>query len=504
MNSKNYINIIALTFLIWSCNNNKEQSNQAKSDPRISHVDSVLTQLNNERGFNGNVLIAEQGKISYSKSFGFADYQKRVKLTENTIFNIASISKTFTAVGIMILVEQGKLALDNNVIDVLDNFPYPEVTVQQLLSHTSGIIVEQRPPFLNEIKDKGYDNQKVYELFSEIKPELVFPSGTNYMYSNSNYIFLALIIEKLSGESYASFLKDNIFKPAQMNRSFLHYNDIPEDLLESVAKPHQSSFLSKDPFPVSHEDSTFINMYGEGWIYSTTKDLFQYHKALQDGKILSKKTLEEMYTPISLKNDKTYEINGKTNYPSLSGLAWRVAKDSISGKIVYHSGGVLGGRTMLFRNVSKDMFYVCLTNNDESARNTFSFPFKKLHNEDYKLDKLYLSKEFGKIYLEKGVDVAIDFFEEHKSDKNYVPFSGWDYEDIGIELIAKKDLKSAIKLYELYNSEYPKVSFGHKNLGKIYNLMEDKNQSIKHYKLALEYSDDEDEKKEIKSALGSS
>ena len=231
--------------------------------------------------------------------------------------------------------------------------------------------------------------------------------------------------------------------------------------------------------------------------------MYQYHKALQYGKILSKETLEEMYAPIKLKNNKTYEINGKTNYPSLSGLAWRIAKDSISGKVVYHSGGVIGGRTILFRDVSNDLFYVCLTNNDETARNTFSFPFKKIHNEDYKLDRLYLAKTFGKIYTEKGIDLAIDFFEEHKSDKDYVPFSGWDYEDIGIELINKNDLKSALKLYELYNSEYPKASFGHKNLGKTYGLMKDKNQSFKHYKLALEYSDDEDEKKEIKRALES-
>ena len=421
---KIYFYTIVSTFLIWSCNTNTRQSNEAKSDSRISHIDSVLTQLKNKRGFNGNVLIAEKGEITYSKSFGFADYQKRVQLTENTIFNIASISKTFTAVGVMILVEQGKLRLEDKVIDLLDKFPYPKITVRQLLSHTSGIIKEQRPPFFYKIKDKGYDNQKIYELYSEIKPELVFTPGTDYMYSNSNYIFLALIIEKLSGKSYASFLKDNIFKPAQMNHSFVHYNNIPNNLLEFVAPPHQSSFLSKDPFPVSHENSTFINMYGEGWIYSTTKDLFQYHKALQGGKILSKETLKEMYTPTSLKNDKAYEINGKTNYPSLSGLAWRIAKDSISGKVIYHSGGVIGGRTILFRDVSNDMFYVCLTNSDGTARNTFSFPFKKLHNEDYKLDRLYLSKEFGKIYTEKGIDVAIDFFKKHKSNKDYIPFSG--------------------------------------------------------------------------------
>ncbi|MEM8508681.1 MAG: serine hydrolase domain-containing protein [Bacteroidota bacterium] len=461
----------ACILLILSCEDNTKALKEVYLDARISHIDSVLAKLNKERGFNGNLLIAERDSIIYTKSFGYADYQKGIKLSENTIFNIASISKTFTAVGILLLAEQKKLDLDDKVVNVLEQFPYPQITIRHLLSHTSGIIKEQRAPFFYQIKDKAYDNQRVYELFTEVKPELVFPPGSNYMYSNSNYIFLAVIIEKISDQTYASFLKDNIFNPARMRHTFLHYRNIPVNLLDSVANPHQSSFLSKAPFPVSHQDSTFINMYGEGWIYSTTKDLFQYHQALQEEKILSRESLEEMYAPVVLTDSKEYELNGKTNFPAVSGLAWKVVKDSSSGKIVYHSGGVLGGRTMLFRDITNDRFYVSLTNNDETARHTFSFPFKKLYDKDYVLDKLHLAKQFGKVYTKDGIDTAVAFFKTHKSDTTFVGFSVWDYEDIGKELIKKNDLSAALKLYQLYNSEYPKSSLGHKNMGEVYRSL---------------------------------
>lgn len=437
-------------------------SNGTVQAQRLKEIDSVFTVLNKQRGFSGNILIAEKGKVIYERSFGFSNYDKRTPLASNHMFNIASVSKTITAVAVMQLIEQGLVSLEDDITTYLEHLPYKGIQIQHLLTHTSGLPKVQIQPFRKEISGKGYTNEELLEVYSQIAPELYFSPGSNYNYANTNYIFLALIIEKVSGMPFDQFLQQHIFEPSGMLQTFLFERNVPQHLKKNVASYYRKpKWLSKqfhlvDTLAANIEDSaTFDKVYGASSIHTTTRDLFKFHTALQNGVLLSKDMLRIMYTPNRLSSKKEYTVNGKSNYPAVLGEGWRVANDSSAGKIVFHSGGFQGGRSFLIRNLNKDQCVILLTNNVETNRYTFSAPMRILNHAPYQLDRISLPRLFSDEYLTNGITEAVGAYRKHKGDINYVPFVEYDFEEIGSELMETGDINSAIKTFELYTDEFP-------------------------------------------------
>ena len=190
---------------------------------RIQKIDSILNSLYSKEKINGNFLIAEKGKIIYSHSFGLANETTKDKLNENSIFELASCSKQFTAMAIMILKEKGKLSLDDKIIKYIPELSdYNGVTIRNLLNHTGGL------PDYMELMDSLFDkskianNKDIIQIFSKYQPKILFEPNTKYEYSNTGYALLASIIEKASGLTYADYLSKTIFKPLKMKNTFVY------------------------------------------------------------------------------------------------------------------------------------------------------------------------------------------------------------------------------------------------------------------------------------------
>ncbi|WP_350287423.1 serine hydrolase [uncultured Croceitalea sp.] len=415
--------------------------------------------LHNERGFNGTVLISEEDAVIYEKSFGNADYKTQVPLSEKSIFNIASVSKTFTVVAIMILEEKGLLRLDDDIKKYFPELPYENITIKNLLSHTSGLRRVQSNPFRKLIEGKGNTNNEIITAYIEAAPLLKFESGTSYFYANTNYYLLALIIEQISNQNYNSFITSRIFKKAGMNETFLKSKRVPNSKKRNIVTNHSKpSWLStnlrstKNTKVELSDSATFGEAYGASEIHTTAKDLFKFHSALQKRILLKSTTLKKMYQPYVLTNTD-YTVDEASNYPSHRALGWCVSKEHP--EILYHSGGTYGTRSFFIRNIDKDQSIIILTNNQNMNRYNFTFAMRLLNNETYTLDPISLPRVFCSKYLEIGIQAALKTYKTHREDDRYKAFVSWDFEEIGQELLARDDAKAAIELFRLYTEEFP-------------------------------------------------
>ena len=212
---------------------------------KIDSIDSVLTKLYSSDRLNGNILIAEKGKIVYKKSFGLANETTKAELNDSSIFELASLSKQFTAMAIMILKEKGKLKLDNKISKYLRKFSIsPNITIRNLLNHTAGL-----PDYL-KLMDSLWDkskiaiNKDVIAFFTKYQPKALFEPNSKFDYSNTGYVLLASIIEKCSGISYEQFLKKEIFNPLGMNNTFIYRRRFAPMKIDNYAFGYQHLIYS--------------------------------------------------------------------------------------------------------------------------------------------------------------------------------------------------------------------------------------------------------------------
>src|SRR6185369_11418343 len=181
-----------------------------------------MTGQNKYFQFNGNILVAEKGMLIYQQALGYADYNTKRMLNDSSVFELASLSKQFTAMGIMILKEKKRLNYDDNVKKFLPDFPYANITIRQLLTHTSGL------PAYEDQFEKHWDHSKIahnkdiVDMLKQVQDTLFFTPGTKWKYSNTGYAILALIIDRVSGMDYNEFMSNNIFKPLDMEHSFIY------------------------------------------------------------------------------------------------------------------------------------------------------------------------------------------------------------------------------------------------------------------------------------------
>lgn len=308
-------------------------------------IDAFMQNLHKRAGFNGNVLIAKKGKILYKNSFGWADYLHRDSLKLTSTFELASVSKPLTATGIMLLVEQGKLTLEQTVNDFFPDFPYPDVTIKQLLTHYSGL-----PNYIYFTDDKwpdkrkGMSNTDVIDLLVKFKPARFNAPGNRFLYNNTNYMMLAAIIEKITGQTFTVYMQENVFQPAGMkNTSVLskaEYEEIPTDVVGHDKVWRRSVVQNFHDGPV-----------GDKGIYSTIEDLFLFDRALHDGRILSKSLQDSSYVGYAK------PINTVFNY----GYGWRLYEKD-EHVVAYHTGWWHGFKTLYIRDLKNDITIVLLTN----------------------------------------------------------------------------------------------------------------------------------------------
>ncbi|RZL17795.1 MAG: class A beta-lactamase-related serine hydrolase [Pedobacter sp.] len=317
--------------------------NPAKGDKWIA---DFVYNLHKKYGFNGNMLVAKDGKILYEKAIGWADYLHRDSLKISSEFELASVTKTFTSTAIMQLVEKGKLSLSDDVKKFYPNFPYDGINIKLLLTHRSGMM--NYVYFTDGIwkdKKKPMSNQDVMNLIAEYKPNKYAKPDTRFHYNNSNFMVLAAIIEKVTGKTYADYMMENVFKPAGMKHTHVYsttvYPKIPVDVVGHDRTWRYSVVQNFLDGPV-----------GDKGIYSTLHDLVLFDKSLKNGRLLKKQSLDSAY------KGHNKAINGHFNY----GYGWRIFDGDNGRKVVYHTGWWHGFRHIYVRDVQKNIVIIFLGN----------------------------------------------------------------------------------------------------------------------------------------------
>lgn len=293
--------------------------------------------------FNGYVLIARDGKVVFSKGYGMANFEDDIPNTAQTKFRLASVTKSFTALAVMKLREKGKLNLQDSICKYLSDCPdtWKPINVRQLLNHTSGIPdYIAAPDFMRTISLSLTTDELIARFRNE---PLQFAPDAQFAYSNSNYILLGRIIEKVSGQPYAAFIQENIFAPLDMKNS--GYDD------NSTLLKHRAIGYIKQPDRiVNARFMDMSNAYAAGGLYSTAEDLLLWNHALDTEKIVSKKSLDEIFTP------------GKGNV----GYGWFINRDS-SNRLQISQGGLNSGFASAIFRYPEERVCIILLNNFENA-----------------------------------------------------------------------------------------------------------------------------------------
>ncbi|PQA54594.1 serine hydrolase [Siphonobacter curvatus] len=308
--------------------------------------------------FSGVVLIAEKGKPVYHRAFGYQNFDTRQPMTTASVFELASLSKQFTAMTILLLKEAGKLQYDDPIENYLPGLPYPGVTIRHLLNHTSGL------PDYQEVMDQHWDKSKVagnadnIAYLIQYHPERQFEPGSRYEYSNTGYMLLASIVEKVSGEDFIAFSRSRIYRPLGMKDTDIR--SLPEKkAMERMAwghlyVPEKKQYVRADSFPQFNYAIWLGNRKGPGRMSATTNDLLRWDRALYTTELVSPATLQEAFSPVRLSNDSL------SNY----GFGWKIQQHPHLGKVVRHSGDNPGYKNEIIRYIEADKTVIVLCNND--------------------------------------------------------------------------------------------------------------------------------------------
>ena len=332
----------------------------------IAEVKAKYETLLGNKGFSGEILIAKNGEVIFEDYKGYSNFSDKTAILPETPIHLASISKTFTGMAALKLWEEERLDLKAPVTKYIANFPYTDVTIEQLLSHRSGLpdytyfmetnkytaikvktkrgrwvkklkLIKAESPFRQGL----YNNQDVLDYMVSKRPAPAAMPNRVFKYCNTNFVVLALIIEKITGKDFPTYMAETIFKPLKMENTFVFS-------AKSIDKYTPSYNARMVPYKIEKYDC----IYGDKNVYSTARDMYLWDKALTEGTYLKASTLEMAYQPQSPIN-KYYH-----NY----GLGWRILAKPNEERLVYHNGWWHGNNTVFTRLINESATIIILGN----------------------------------------------------------------------------------------------------------------------------------------------
>jgi CubicO group peptidase (beta-lactamase class C family) len=316
---------------------------QDEEDP-ISRIDAVLRNAVENDSFSGAVLVARDGEILLSEGYGYAVREWDVPNTSDSVFYIGSITKQFTAMAILMLQERGLLTVQDPICNYLDECPdtWADITIYHLLNHTSGVPEHANIPNFATLMSHQTRPQEILDWF--IDRPLDFVPGESWSYSNSGYILLGLILEKVSDESYQNFLRENIFEPLGMEHTGYGSNS---RVIEHMTQGYSSAFIR----------AQYIHMsvpYAAGALYSTVGDLYLWNQALYSGQVVSQETWDAML-------EAAYPVEGEdTDY------AYGLAIGTLAGSPYIGHGGAIPGFSSVIAHLTEQNIDIIVLANLES------------------------------------------------------------------------------------------------------------------------------------------
>ena len=458
---------IPVLLLCWLCcpawidaQDNVTTSGAEWTTEQTAQLDTFLETLHRQQQFNGAVLLAENGEMVYEKYLGYADIDAKRQLDPESSFRLASVSKQFTAMGIMLLKEQGKLDYDDDIRQHLPGLPYEGITIRHLLHHTGGLPDYVTWFHLHWDTDKPLAERKtafnrdVVEQFSIHQPDILFSPGERWDYSNTGYVLLGHIIEQASGQTVQEFLQKHIFQPLQMNDSQAF--STADDFMGSK-RVHGFAYLADG---MGHEanDWSFMNgMVGDGGIYASARDLLKWDQALYNEALVKQATLNEAFAP-GKTNDQQ-----KTDY----GFGWIVSWEDDQLVEVSHSGGWVGFLTYIVRDLKNKRTMIVLTNHS-------SHHFDKLlrgittirKGKKARVPDSNIAHVIAKTIESDGILAAVEQYRElKKNHKREYDFASEHLVNLADLYQTREDFETASSLYRLCLEENPDLTEAHEGLG---------------------------------------
>lgn len=477
--------IAALFCNLFSCaqiKNTKEVTNRINT--YLSELETV--------GFSGSVLVELNGNKVISKGYGFRDKSKELKNKPSTIFSTGSITKQFTASAILKLEMLGKLSTDDKLSKYFDSVPSDKsmITIHDLLRHQSGLVSSIIDDY-EQIGQKEFI-QKVFDS------KLRFEVGKQFSYSNIGYSLLAIIIEKVSGNTYEDYLQNNLFQPANME--FTGYNT-PNFIEDNIAVGYyrDDKIWGKPRHDFAfNEGKRYWNLIGNGGILSTTEDLYRWHKALMGNQILSKEAKQKLYHP---------RIRANETNNAIYAYGWDVSKTNRNTIRVWHNGtnNILYADFMRF--LDEDVTLIMLSNKSHPNFDRLNEELSKIiFNEDYKptipVAENEANKKFTqniiKTVLEQGLDSGKKQYKL-RSDNEGLLESILNTE--GYNLMSQNKLLIAIEIFEMNAFANPKSANAFDSLGEAYLKNGNKFLAVKYYKKSLELNPNNGNAKDVLKQL---
>nr|NQU90803.1 serine hydrolase [Bacteroidota bacterium] len=472
---KNRFLILSLTLLLAS------QACQHDIDDKTKRIDELISFCHETDMFNGAVLVARNGEVIYKNALGYADLETRTELTTNSIFNIGSVTKQFTAMALMILKEKGKLSLDDQFSKYFPGFPNAEkFTIRNLLNHTAGIPewtvygsqfrVENRPgDFLD-----GITANDVYNYLLDLD-SLDFKPGEKYDYSNSGYVLLQMLVEKVSGLPFHQFLQDNIFIPMKMKNTLV-WNSTKSHI------PQKTTAYNE----YGDRDDYNILVAGDGGIYSTIEDLFKWDQALYSDRLVSFESITEAFSPGILNNGSPIQVRPGSEWGY--GFGWLTKRDG-TGDIVFHDGGFNGFSSYIYRDMNKKDAIILLSN---KGTNGPLYPIQErilniLNNEPFTYHKIPVNIKLKNLIDSVGADNAIAQYHVLKSTNDtHYNFDINQLNRLGYYYLYIAEFEHAKAVFRLNLEEYPEDANVYDSYAESFMLSGDFGEAVKFYQKSLE------------------
>ncbi len=460
------------------------------SQNHAARIDSFMQRLNHIEAFNGAILVAREGTVIYSKAFGYADVEWQTPNTTSTKFRIGSLTKCFTALLIMQLVEEGRVKLDGTVSDYLPDYPRTtgeRITIHHLLAHRSGI-----PNYVRDIPDfwsKGdgsrhtpVNRERFVDIFSGL--DLRFEPGSKFEYCNSGYYLLGLIIEKVTGKPYEAVLRERILVPVGMDNT--GYPSSFRDIIPERARGHYATLGG-------YENAKYDNpsiYYATGGMYSTVNDMLLLDRALASEKLLSDSSKEKMFT---LFHRDTRRGGGY-------GYGWKidtVGLDEAMDPLMYvgHAGDAAGFFAWFGRFIEQDLFIVFMTNTNAIGVATMEDVFQPilriLYDRPVVPPKASIARTLLPTILKEGVGAAITQYHElRRTESGKYTFLEGELNDLGYYLLGSGRTEDAIAIFALNVEIYPDAYNTYDSLGEAYMVNGDQVLAVKNYKKSLALNPD--------------
>jgi CubicO group peptidase (beta-lactamase class C family) len=445
------------------------------SSKTINKIENYLAEFE-KAGFAGTALIELDGKIIISKGYGYRNFELKEKNTSNTIFDIGSLTKQFTAAAILKLEMQGKLSTSDTITKYFQNVPVDKtnITVHDLLRHQSGLEGEVGEDY-EPISDQDFIN-------AVMKSTLKFKVGSDYSYSNIGYSLLAIIIEKVSGQEYEEYLYENLWKPSEMESTGYSRPNFDSDLIAigynknylNLGKPTEKNWNGKAPYR---------HLLGNGGILSTSEDMYKWHKALLSENILTKEAKNKLYHPTIRPNE-----NNKAIYA----YGWDVSKTNRNTFRVWHNGTNNIFYADFMRFIDENTTLILMSNKTFRGTDQLNFEIAKIiFNKNYKpaIPKLdnetnqKFTEEIIEIILNKGLTEAKLKYQTKESETDVL-----EYLLIrkGYEELSLNKFEEAIGIFKMNCIANPNSFNAFDSLAEAFMNKGDKKLAIKNYEKSLQ------------------